>query len=332
MFTGSQDGSDSSALLLPSFSVAHADMPVPVSPPGAELEVVGGFRVHPAASRFPLLTGKDFEELVESIRHTGVAVAVELHDGLLIDGRNRVRAVEELRRQGVTVALPQVRWQPVGDETLEEYLYAKNVNRRHLTDDQRAALAAQFVPGIRKSREERQAATRFGNKGAAPAAQESAPPAVGSAGSPRSSREKDAASTVGQVAALAKISRHKAMQAVALADGVAAGKIPAAELQGVVAGSSRLRDAVRPIKPAGTKKSAARLPARPAAELIFDTALGAPAAELIVDVVPDEPDVTEEEVRRRWAKFKEPFAITDHRQLRTLVKKLIAEEQREFDA
>jgi hypothetical protein len=319
MFTGSQDGSDLSAPILPSSSLPHMEMSMPASPPPADdLEVIGGFRVHPAASRFPLLTGRDFEELVESIRHTGVVVAVELHDGLLADGRNRVRAVEELRTQGVTVALPQVTWKPVGDETLEEYIYAKNVNRRHLTDDQRAALAAQFVPGIRKSREERQAATRFGNKAPASAAQESSPPAAATAESPRSSREKDAASTVGQVANLAKISRHKAIQAVALADGVASGEIPAAELQGVVAGSTRLRDAVRAIRPAGAKKSASRVPTRPAAELIFD-------------VVPDEPAVTEDEVRRRWDKFKKPFAITDHRQLRTLVKKLIAEEQREFD-
>lgn len=302
------------ALLVPAAPCGNAGaVPQPHLP-----EVIGGFRVHPAASRFPLLTGRDFEELVESVRHTGVVVAVELHDGLLADGRNRVRAVEELRTQGVTVALPQVTWKPVGDETLEEYIYAKNVNRRHLTDDQRAALAVQFVPGIRKSREERQAATRFGNKAPTSAAQESSPPAAGTAESPRSSREKDAASTVGQVATLAKISRYRASQAVALADGVASGEIPAAELQGVVAGSTRLRDAVRAVRPTGTKKSAPRVPARPAAELIFD-------------VVPDEPAVTEDEVRRRWDKFKKPFAITDHRQLRTLVKKLIAEEQREFD-
>ena len=318
MFTGSQDGSDSSALLLPSSALPRADMPLPASPPAAELEVVGGFFVHPAASRFPLLTGKEFEEMVESIRHTGVVVAVELHDGLLIDGRNRVRAVEELRRQGVTVDLPQGQWQPVGDETVEEHIYATNVSRRHLTDDQRAALAAQFVPGIRKCREERQAATRFGNKPRASAAQESAPPAAGSAGASRSSRDKDAASTVGQIATLAKISRHKAIQAVALADGVASGEIAAAELQGVVEGSTRLRDAVRATKPAGTKKSQSRSPERPAAELIFDTVF-------------DAPTVTEAEVRRRWEKFKLPFAITEHRELRTLVKKLITEEQREFD-
>jgi hypothetical protein len=245
-------------------------------------------------------------------------VAVELHDGLLIDGRNRVRAVEELRRQGITVDLPQLQWQPVGDETVEEHIYATNVARRHLTDDQRAALAAQFVPGIRKCREERQAATRFGNKARASAAQESAPPAAGSAGTSRSSRDKDAASTVGQIATLAKISRHKAIQAVALADGVASGEIAAADLQGVVEGSTRLRDAVRATKPARTKKSQSRSPDRPAAELIFDTVF-------------DAPTVTEAEVRRRWEKFKLPFAITEHRELRTLVKKLITEEQREFD-
>jgi hypothetical protein len=281
-------------------------------------ETICGLKVHPAARRLPLLTGKDFDELVESIRHTGVVVAVELHDGLLIDGRNRARAVEELRRQGVTVTLPQVLWQPIGDETVEEHIYAVNVPRRHLTDDQRAALATQFLPGIRKSREERQAATRFGMRAAASAAQESAPPVLGCTGSPRSSREKDAASTVGQVAALAKISRHKAMQAVTLADGVASGEIAAAELEGVVEGSTRLRDAVRAIKPTSAKRAASRATERPAAERFFDTGS-------------DAPTVTEQEVRSRWEKFKRPFAVADHRELRRLVQRLITEEQREFD-
>jgi hypothetical protein len=42
--------------------------------------VVGRFFVHPAASRFPLLGVKDFEEVVESIRHVGIAVAAAAAD------------------------------------------------------------------------------------------------------------------------------------------------------------------------------------------------------------------------------------------------------------
>lgn len=36
------------------------------------LEVIGGYKVHPAASLFPLLEGEDFTDLVESIKTYGL--------------------------------------------------------------------------------------------------------------------------------------------------------------------------------------------------------------------------------------------------------------------
>jgi hypothetical protein len=47
--------------------------------------------------------------------------------------------------------------------------------------------------------------------------------------------------------------------------------------------------------------------------------------------VPDSPAPTEETVRERWERFKRPFAIGDHREVRRLLKQIITEEQREFD-
>jgi hypothetical protein len=296
-----------------------ADTPSVVASQAADgLEVIGGFRVHPAASKFPLMEGKEFDDLVDSVLHSGTVAPVETHDGLLIDGRNRVRAVAVLRSRGIDIALPTIAWAPAAGETVEEHIYAVNVHRRHLTDDQRAALAVEFLPAIRKSREERQAATRFGSKALSSVAQNSSLPSGHPAGMPRSSREKDAASTIGQLAAFANISRHKAIQAVTVADGVESGEIAAAELQGVAAGSKRLLDVVRAHKPARTKKSVPLPSAPPAATPLFDTELDAPAP-------------TEDEVRRRWDKFKRPFAIADHRELRRLLKKRISEEQQQFD-
>lgn len=282
------------------------------------LEVIGGFKVHPMASKFPLLVGKEFDEFVQAIACAGTLAPVETNEGLLIDGRNRVRAVEELRRRGIEIALPIVEWTPTNRETVELHIYLLNVHRRHLTDDQRAALAIEFLPFICDICQERQAATRFGQ--GRPVAQIASPP-----GEPvpakRTNRDKDAASSVGRFAALCKIGLHKARQAAALAKGIEAGEISGEELVAVTTGVKRLRDVV-PDKRASTKKKAT------AAEISL------PDPSQILDAVPDmvdEPAPTEQEVRERWERLKRPFAISDHREVRRLLRQIIVEEQRRFD-
>lgn len=284
-----------------------------------ELEVVGSFTVHPLASRFPLIVGKDFDDLVEAAGRAGRLQAVEVHDGLLIDGRNRVRVQEELRRRGIEIDLPVLAWEPSGEETVEEHIWSVNANRRHLTDDQRAAIGISFLPFIRRSCQERQAATRFGQRGTVE--QISSPPAEATAGSRRTSREKDAASAVGQFADMCNIGRHKARQAVALAAGVEAGEISSAEVAAVAAGAKSLRGASPAKRSPGSRKTAKKESGRPEAERIFD----APPVEV------DEPAPTEPEIRERWERLKRLFAVADHRELRRLLKQIIVEEQRQFD-
>jgi hypothetical protein len=297
------------------------------------LEIIGGFKVHPLASLFPLLHGQEFEDLVDAIGRAGTVLAVELNDGLLIDGRNRVRAVEELRRRGIEIDLPTVDWHPAGEETVEEHIFSVNVHRRHLTDDQRVTLATTFLSAIRLGRQARQAASRFGNNGQVTVAPISSPPCEPAPSPHRPRRDKDANSTVGQLAALSKVSRHKADQAISLADGVEAGEISREDFDAVTAGRKLLRDVVpAKKKPAGKKNrdGKKRLPktsSRPAAELMFEVAPEADGA----NETADEPAVTEDEVRRRWDRFKQPFAVVDHRDLRTLLAGIIAEEQQQFD-
>src|SRR5438552_2696031 len=92
--------------------------------------------VHPAAEMFPLMTGEAFEQLVADIKERGVVDAGTLDaNGRILDGRNRARACDQL-------GIP-MRWEryggPPGGEVA--YVLGKNVRRRHLTDDQRAAIA-----------------------------------------------------------------------------------------------------------------------------------------------------------------------------------------------
>ena len=64
--------------------------PRPTSPPPAELQD------HPAAALFPLMDvdGPEFGQLVTDIREHGLQQPIVLHDGKILDGRNRHRACQ----------------------------------------------------------------------------------------------------------------------------------------------------------------------------------------------------------------------------------------------
>ncbi len=280
-----------------------------------ELEVIGDFMVHPLASKFPLILGEEFDAFVAGAERAGRLAAVETHNGRLIDGRNRVRVRDELRRRGVEIDLPVVEWSPSGDETVEEHIWSVNANRRHLTADQRAALCLEFLPTIRASRRARQEASRFGVDGSNAAANETSPPNTTTTSVSRTSREKDAASSVGQFCALAYIGLHTGRQAMALARGIENGTIDPSERDAVIAGEKPLRAAVR-----GTRTTVRKRARREEGD-----------AHEPEETLHTEPAAAEEEVRRWWERLKRAFAITDHREVRRLLRLIITEEQRQFD-
>lgn len=97
--------------------------------------------VHPAADLFPLIEGEAFDALCESIGKDGLEQDIVLtHDGLLLDGRNRLRACY------VTGQLERFK-------TLSEmyangyvgYVVRLNIHRRHLSASEKAAIAAEAL-------------------------------------------------------------------------------------------------------------------------------------------------------------------------------------------
>ena len=76
-----------------------------------DLVEIGGrqYRVHPAAAVFPIMSGREFDELVEDVRVNGLREPVVVSSDQLIDGRNRVRACAAagvVRRSGTWSAGP----------------------------------------------------------------------------------------------------------------------------------------------------------------------------------------------------------------------------------
>ncbi|MCO5144582.1 MAG: MT-A70 family methyltransferase [Aquamicrobium sp.] len=118
-----------------------------IKPKPSKLEqqkaLLGGasYEDHEAATLFPLMSDDRFAELVESIRANGLIHEIVIHDGKILDGRNRYRACVEA---GVE---PRFR-DFVGDPFT--YAWSANGQRRDLVLEQRAVI---FVMATKKSEE-----------------------------------------------------------------------------------------------------------------------------------------------------------------------------------
>jgi ParB-like chromosome segregation protein Spo0J len=97
---------------------------------------------HPLANLFPLLEGKEFDDLVQSIRDNGLINPIMLCDGKILDGRNRYRAC---LAAGVEPEFDVMSW--TDPDKWMSYVAATNLQRRHLTDQQRVVIAAKLVKG-----------------------------------------------------------------------------------------------------------------------------------------------------------------------------------------
>jgi N6-adenosine-specific RNA methylase IME4 len=94
-------------------------------------------RPHPAATLVPEMAAKDYAELQGDIAKHGVQIALDVDGEVVLDGRHRLRIARTLG----LVQVP-VRQVLLKGESAVEYLLKMALLRRHLTDDQRAAMAA----------------------------------------------------------------------------------------------------------------------------------------------------------------------------------------------
>lgn len=110
------------------------------------------YAIHPLANVFPSLSAEEFKKLKSDISTHGQQEPIMLSaDGTtLLDGRHRLRACKEL---GIPPRAERFQQQRLSEG---EYIWAKNVLRRHLTDDQRIALALKWSDAEKEAAKERQ--------------------------------------------------------------------------------------------------------------------------------------------------------------------------------
>ena len=83
---------------------------------------------HDAANIFPLVSGDEFNELVDDIRKHGLREPIKLLDGKVLDGRNRYRAC---------LLIPDAaKYETVQTDDPVAYVVSLNKHRRQLTPSQ----------------------------------------------------------------------------------------------------------------------------------------------------------------------------------------------------
>jgi len=93
---------------------------------------------HPVANIFPLMDGREFEDLVEDIRINGLMEPVTTYQGRIIDGRNRYRACLKAEVKPRFIEFD-------GCVPLINFIVSLNLHRRQLNESQRAIVAAKIA-------------------------------------------------------------------------------------------------------------------------------------------------------------------------------------------
>lgn len=108
---------------------------------------------HPASALLPSMTDEEYADLRDDVAANALQVPIVLLDGMVLDGRHRLRACLETGAQ-----IRSEEWDGEGDPLT--WVLSVNLHRRHLTASQRATLAVEAEAFYAASAEARMKAGR----------------------------------------------------------------------------------------------------------------------------------------------------------------------------
>lgn len=97
---------------------------------------------HPLADIFPWLEGAANDALREDIRQNGIREPVVFLDGAILDGRNRYQCARDL---GIAYPRREFGSDPLDGTDPLAFVISLNLTRRHLSESQRASVAAKLA-------------------------------------------------------------------------------------------------------------------------------------------------------------------------------------------
>jgi len=95
------------------------------------------YEYHELANLFPLMDESQYSDLVADIKENGLVESIVLHEGKILDGRNRYNACNDAGAEPSFVEYE-------GEDALS-YVISLNLNRRHLNESQRAMIGARLA-------------------------------------------------------------------------------------------------------------------------------------------------------------------------------------------
>ena len=95
------------------------------------------YKFHQFCTIFPRCTDVELQLLVSDVRENGLRTPIVLYEGQILDGRNRYLACQMLNREPDYVHYK-------GDDPLA-FVISQNLCRRHLSESQRALVAAAII-------------------------------------------------------------------------------------------------------------------------------------------------------------------------------------------
>lgn len=108
---------------------------------GLENEVSpNGLEIHPIANLFPEMSESQFDELKQDIALNGLQMPILVYGGKVVDGRHRLRACSAL---GIAPKFAEL--EAANDKSVEQSVISINLHRRHLTESQKAIIAARLT-------------------------------------------------------------------------------------------------------------------------------------------------------------------------------------------
>jgi ParB-like chromosome segregation protein Spo0J len=102
---------------------------------------------HPFANMFPMIEGREFDQLRDDIAQRGILEPIRLYQGMILDGRNRYAAAKAAGHQFSVDDF--VQWEGTVAEA-EAWVISTNLHRRHLSAKQKQEMVR---ARIRKSPE-----------------------------------------------------------------------------------------------------------------------------------------------------------------------------------
>jgi hypothetical protein len=96
---------------------------------------------HPLAEMFPLIEGEEFKALVKDVAVRGIINPIILHQGKILDGRNRWRAAKEAKYPLTDRDFKQL----AGGLDPEAFVISANMHRRQLSSKQKRDFIAKQI-------------------------------------------------------------------------------------------------------------------------------------------------------------------------------------------